>query len=465
MSISKSVQNAIRSCLPLCLGLLVSASLADTAPKSQVFIYLEVPDQIQAHTQLTLESLELLGDGLPIILPVQGVELAARELAGKQILLGIVPSNGTTLDQLNITLNKVSGTAGVAPVKMDPMGMEFSYEIDFFPGPGQNQCLFLAWNPKPLPEKVEDFKPRFSQRQGIWPPLGSALFVSCPSSNSLMVADYSTLKVEGSLQVGKNPRGMVFSPFTQKIYAVLKGGDGIAVIHAPSCRLEQTIPLNFGDEPTRVILAANQTDLLILNSGSRTLVAISTSSNQEIFRIPVGNRPRSLAQDPETGWVYVACEGEGEIQVIDPALPSHQGAVNLTTSPAEIIIDHRSRILLVSSSSQRRLFGWDLESGVSFSQINLCGSAVSLAFDHRSNQVYCGHPDCRSIGVFHPETGLEFPGIHLPAEPGLMTFDSQIRVLAVAFPGDGRVALINAMSGELMKELEAGPDVYEVLIP
>lgn len=445
--------------------IVVAPAVAGPAREGHILVYLEVPGQIEDATRWTLASLVLVGDGGELELPVRGQELAAADLAGNQKLLGVVPATVGTLREVRLGIAAVAGKAGIAPIQADLEDRVFDYAIDFATGLNHNRCLFLVWQPRALPAKIADYRPQLSVREGSWPPLGSALFVSSPAADAILVADIDSHRVEGALNIGDGPCGMAYSALTQMIYVALKEEAAIAVVQATSCRWDHTIALNLGDEPTRVILAANQTDLLVLNSGSRTLVGISSLTHQELFRLPVGNRPRSLAQDPQTGLVYVACEGEGEIQVIDPALPGQQGAVALTTSPAEILIDERSRALVVSSSSQRKLFGWDLATGVSFPPLNLCSNASSLVFDPRTGQVYCGIADCRSISVFQPDNGLEFSGIRLPAAPGLMTFDARFGVLAVAFPEQGSVALISVIKGALVQEFEAGPDVYDVLIP
>jgi DNA-binding beta-propeller fold protein YncE len=449
----------------LATEVLVAPVVARPGEGGHIMVYLEVPGQIEDATRLTLASLILAGEGGDLEVAVQGQELAAADLAGNQKLLGVVAAPAGSLREVQLGIAAVAGRAGIAPIQADLDGKVFTYNVDFTPGLNRNQCLFLVWQPQALPAKIADYRPQLSVRQGDWPPLGSALFVSCPTTDAILVIDTDSQRVEGALNIGDGPRGMAYSPLTQMVYVALKEDAAIAVVQAASCRWDHTIALNFGDEPTRVALAANQTDLLVLNSGSRTLVGVSILTHQELFRIPVGNRPRSMAQDPETGLVYVACEGEGEIQVIDPAGPGHQGAVALTTSPAEILIDDRSRALVVSSSSQRKLFGWILATGASFPPLNLCSNASSLGFDPRSGQVYCGIADCRSISVFQPDNGLEFSGIRLPAAPGLMTFDARFGVLAVALPEQGRVALISVIKGELIQEFEAGPDVYDVLIP
>ena len=77
--------------------------------------------------------------------------------------------------------------------------------------------------------------------------------------------------------------------------------------------------MRFGDEPSRLLLAATEQRLFVLNRGSDTITMLSVPGLQDMGRIPVSPGPRALVRDERTGYLYVACEAGGEVVGIEDA--------------------------------------------------------------------------------------------------------------------------------------------------
>jgi YVTN family beta-propeller protein len=330
---------------------------------------------------------------------------------------------------------------------------------------GQTTTVFLLWRPTAVDPEAEFHSPDFEIQVPVVPPLGSLAFVSSAGSGSVVIINRLTNRVVGALGVGDDPRGLAYSRSNQTLFVALAGHDAIAVVDAISLRLNNVVPLQFGDDPTRLLLSRDEAALYVLSPGSRTLTSLSTWSMQEQFRVAVGEAPRSIAQDPVSGNLYVACEDEGRVQIVDPGSATITGSLTLVSAPVEVVIDEQSRLLFLGGSAQRRIRSFNLASEKSGGDQNICGSVAGLAVNPRTRRLYASVPSCRNLVVIRPDVGIEFGSINLPGSPGLIAFDQAYRQLWVVMPEQGSLAVCNANRGQLESVIQVGSDPYQVLLP
>jgi DNA-binding beta-propeller fold protein YncE len=452
------------------LAILVTIALpgqsrASRAKNTRLLVYLEVPRAVEAATELSLGGLALHSLGKTLSLEPSRDVLVSTELAGRQILLVSASVPPGAYSSLHLRLEKVVGQVGVAPVTPlpPPDGVEINLDLEL--RPATCEVVFLEWRPAAIDDKVEFHAPDIRPRRVNVPPLGSLAFVTCRSAGAVMIIDRLSGRVVGARWVDDDPKGMAFARAEQALFVALSGQDGIGVLDGLSLRLINTVPLQFGDDPTRLLLSRDQSLLFVLSPGSRTLTVMSTWSLQQQFRIPVGEEPRSLVQDPVTGFVYVACEGEGTVQVIDSSKGTIINSLTLAPAPVEVAVDPQSRRLFVGGSVQRRVHYLDLGSDGTSGDQNLCGPISGLVFNPRTQKLYAGIPGCKSLAVVRPESGLEFASVNLPSAPGLMSFDREFRQLLVVLPLDGSLAVCNPNRGLLEHLVQVGDQPFQVLIP
>jgi DNA-binding beta-propeller fold protein YncE len=169
--------------------------------------------------------------------------------------------------------------------------------------------------------------------------------------------------------------------------------------------------------------------------------------------------------DPETGHVYVACAGEGQVQIIDAGGGGVVGALTPTAMPVSVTIDEFTRQVYVGSGSQRRIFGYDLREGADLGSMGICGLAVDLVQNPRSRQILAAVPMCREVAVVRLDIGLEFAALTMPAAPDRLTFDADHRQLLVLFVRDGTLAVCHPDRGSVQSLVRVGDDPYAVVAP
>jgi DNA-binding beta-propeller fold protein YncE len=428
-------------------------------------VYLEVPASVPSMS-LSLDGCHLGGTSRdPVPLSLSRTALVAEDIAGRQILLTSTSTPAGRYSFLHLGLEKISGKVGVAEVVPEPPPGGLSIPLDLELVPGSTTTVFLEWNPAAIDPEAPFHVPAIAIRTRVIPPLGSLAFATSAGSESVMVCDRQEGRVVSALQVDEDPRGLAYSRTGQKLFVALAGQDAIAVVDVLSLRVIKTVPLQFGADPSRLLLSRDEATLYVLCPGSRTLAALSVWSLQEQFRLAVGEGPRSLAQDPVSGLIFVACEDEGRIQVVDPGTGSVTRSLALLSAPAEMAIDDLSRLLFLGGSAQRLVRSFNLSTEVNVGDQNICGPVAGLAVNPRTRRVYASVPGCSHLAVVRPDLGIEYGSIPLDGSPGLMDFDQEYSQLWVVLPRQGAVAVCNVNSGVVVTQIEVDTHPFEVLVP
>ncbi len=448
--------------LPACSFLIFFPVVA--AGDSRLLVFLEVPGSVVS-VELALEGLELRSSEHSVPLSRETGDLVSENLAGKQILLSSAEVPSGFYSSLHFAISKITGQVGVAEVVPAPPPDGLSVPLDIELPAGQTTTIFLLWRPAAVDPEAEYHSPDFEIQVPVVPPLGSLAFVSSAGSGSVVIINRLTSRVVGALGVGDDPRGLAYSRNNQTLFVALAGQDAIAVVDAISLRLNNIVPLQFGDDPTRLLLSGDEATLYVLSPGSRTLTSLSVWSMQQQFRVALGEGPGSIAQDPVSGKLYVACEDEGRVQIVDPGSGIITSSLTLLSAPVEVVIDEQSRLLFLGGSAQRRIRSFNLASEESGGDLNICGSVAGLAVNPRTRRLYASVPSCRNLAVIRPDVGIEFGSINLPGSPGLMSFDQAYRQLWVVMPEQGALAVCNANRGQLESVIQVGSDPYQVLLP
>jgi hypothetical protein len=427
-------------------------------------VFLEVPGSAVA-TELTLEGLELEGEDGSVSLPLNIDQLVSEDLAGKQRLLSSTEVPVGLYTYLHLTLSKIVGQIGVAEVtpELPPGGVSVPVSLEI--RDDRTTTVFLRWRPTAIDPEEDFHTPDLDILSPVTPPLGSLAFASSRGCGSVMVINRLTSRVVGAVRVDDDPRGLAYSRNTQTLFVALAEQDAIAVMDAISLRLNNIVPLQFGDDPTRLLLSRDESTLYVVCPGSRTLTALSVWSQQQQFRLAVGETPRSVAQDPVSGTLFLACEDEGRLQIVDPIAGAITGSLAIVSAPVEVVIDEPTRLLFLGGSAQRNIRSFDLVTETRGGDQNICGPVAGLALNPRTRRLYASIPSCRNLAVVRPDIGIEFGSIAVPGSPGLMSFDKEYRQLWVVLPDQGLLAVCNVNRGQLESLIEVDADPFEVLVP
>ena len=451
--------------LLLALLALALAPAAHAVDPSRVLIYVELPATVEAATELGIGTITLVGPDGSVDLTSLVPDLVSLDLAGRQTLLVNAPLPAGDYSALRLGVDRILGRVGVAEVSPEPPPEGVLIPLELHAEPGETHVLFLDWQPRAVDPDAPNHIPVFSTLPSRLPPLGALAFVTSRDAGSVILVDRLAGRVVGAIRVDDDPRDLAYGRADQFLYVALAGQDAIGVVDVLSLKLIKTVPVQFGDDPSRLLLSVDGSQLFVLSATSRTLTALTTGTLQQEFRVPVGEGPRSMAQDPATREIYVACEGEGVIQVVDPREARIVRTLSLVSSPGELVIDPIDRRLFVGSTVVRRIQYLDLAEDGRAGEQTLCGRVSSMIYQPRTRRLFAGTPGCGSISVLQPELDLEFSSIDVPDGAGLMAFDAEYRQLLVVLPESGGVALCNPNRGIVNTVVSVGGRPFGVLVP
>jgi YVTN family beta-propeller protein len=150
-------------------------------------------------------------------------------------------------------------------------------------------------------------------RELVWNSSDEAFYVASQGSDSVGVIDADSRTVTGSITVGENPAGVAVDPSDGTVYVANVLGDSVSVIEPGTQRVAETIPV--GINPAALAVDPEARALYVANSDG-TVFVMDTESGDVVDTIEVGSTPTAVAVDPGSGTVYVANAGDGTVSVL-----------------------------------------------------------------------------------------------------------------------------------------------------
>lgn len=159
-------------------------------------------------------------------------------------------------------------------------------------------------------------------------PRGEFAYVANSGSNTVSVIDIHTQKVVRSILVGRAPQKVAIDPDGRHIYVTNFGDHTVSVIDAPrqldlnyvqallKLKVNNTIPV--GINPRGLAVAPDSKHALVVNVGEDTMSVIDTANATVISTSFVGFAPDQVAVGPDST-AYVTSRGDGTVTVIRPS--------------------------------------------------------------------------------------------------------------------------------------------------
>jgi len=152
-------------------------------------------------------------------------------------------------------------------------------------------------------------------------------FITAGKSDSVLVFDLKTLKVQSEVKVGKKPDAIVYDPATSHVYAMNGDADSATVINAADGKVVGTIELGGGPE---FAVADGKGRIYVNLEEKAETVSIDSKALTVVDHWPLapGKTATALAFDPLTRRLFAGCRG-GQLMVV---VDADSGKI-LTTAP------------------------------------------------------------------------------------------------------------------------------------
>jgi YVTN family beta-propeller protein len=159
-------------------------------------------------------------------------------------------------------------------------------------------------------------------------PRGEFAYVANSGSNTVSVVDIKNQKVVRTILVGRAPQKVAIDPDGKHIYVTNFGDNTVSVIDAPNqldlnyiqsllaLKVNNTIPV--GINPRGLAVARDSHHAFVVNVGEDTMSVIDTEHSTVINTSYVGFTPDQVAVAPDDT-AYVTSRGDGTVTVVRPS--------------------------------------------------------------------------------------------------------------------------------------------------
>jgi YVTN family beta-propeller protein len=245
-----------------------------------------------------------------------------------------------------------------------------------------------------------------------------------------------------------NPRAIVFSPATKKVYAVDSSQGEVQIYADPGSEMHR---VKVGAAPVSIAVNSASGRVYVANAGDGTVSVIDGKSDLVMATIPIGSHPYSIAADSATGKVYVTHTFGDQLTILDGATNT---AVEVKTGSSDLIaINSRTATiyLLGYGGAVMALDGTSHK----MTSLPVGRHAWALTLNDATGTVYVARiEDADLAAVNGHSSGISI----LPAGaiPCAIAVNSKADTLYVANYGDGTVTVINSTTGRATATIPVG---------
>jgi PQQ-dependent catabolism-associated beta-propeller protein len=256
------------------------------------------------------------------------------------------------------------------------------------------------------------------------------VFVTNEKGNSVSVINTQTNQVEGTVEVGTQPRGIGMSPDKTEIYVALGEENQIAVVDPKALKVlrkfspgpdpeafgvhpnghiyismedsaaaavfdpktgDKIAQVQVGLEPEGVAVSPDGSKVIVTSESTNMLHVLSVPDHKIVANILVGSRPRSATFTGDGKFAYASTEIGGEIVKVD--MDAHQVVKKVATSnkeakPKDVLLSRDEKTLYVAGGRANKVFVLDAEAMTVKGEIQVGPRVWGLALNRDGSRLY-----------------------------------------------------------------------------
>jgi len=245
-----------------------------------------------------------------------------------------------------------------------------------------------------------------------------------------------------------NPRAIVFSPATGKVYAV-DTSHGAVDIYSDLGKHVRRVPV--GSEPVSIAVNTQTGRAYIANAGDGTVSVLDGTSDTVLATLPIGSHPYSIAADSATGKVFVTHTFGDQVSILDGATNT---VTDFKTGSADLIAinSHTGTVYLLGYGGAVKVLD---EANRTFSERPVGRHAWGLMLDESSGTVYVTRIENADLAAL-TAASADPQILRAGAIPCAIAVNSKAQVLYVANYGENSVTVVDAKSGSIIATIPVG---------
>ena len=184
------------------------------------------------------------------------------------------------------------------------------------------------------------------------------------------------------------------------------------------------------------------------------LVVVDLETRQLSKRIPVGDQPQTLAQQPDGRYLWVGNHASGTLSVVDSVRHEVLSELTVGAGPIELAFDGRSRYAFVAAGG--RLQRVDAQSLQVVDRMKIDDGDWLLDYSNLADAVYLVERDAGKLLVLRPDNLKEVVEIDLGETVSLARITPDGRHLLVLHPTSNSLSVVDTANNRRIRRLPTG---------
>ena len=180
-----------------------------------------------------------------------------------------------------------------------------------------------------------------------WSPDGATLYVTNRKSRSVSVVDVATRTVVGTVAVGAQPLGIAVHPFLPRAYVTSYDQDRLAVVDTKALTVVDTVRV--GNGPAGVAVHPAGAEIYVANYIAGTVSVIDAATNSVVATVDTPALPVGIAMAPDETKAYVACLRARSVAIIGTVSHSLLGTIRVGRQPIGVAFAPTARAYVTNS--------------------------------------------------------------------------------------------------------------------
>ena len=220
------------------------------------------------------------------------------------------------------------------------------------------------------------------------PDLGR-VYATATNANQVAVIDPASLSVIATIPGGVYPDGLAYDPEVGKLYVSDETGGTDTVIDTTSNQVVATVPL--GGEVGNTQYDAVSHQILVAVQTRNQVLTIDPQADQVTGRYdtPGCDHPHGLQVSPDRRMLFIACEGNAKLVVMDLQAMTITESHDVGTVPDVLAFDGPRRVLFVAAENGPLTALYETDTGLRpLAQRDVGPNAHAVAVDPDTGHVY-----------------------------------------------------------------------------
>ncbi|MBX3123032.1 MAG: hypothetical protein KF854_08130 [Nitrospira sp.] len=234
--------------------------------------------------------------------------------------------------------------------------------------------------------------------------------------------EFGATKLESLVTLPGNGADWVLSPDQRYLYVTIPDEDAVAVIETRTRKLIQTIALDKGSRPGRILWQPDSRRLWVGLDGTGQVAVLDGEGHRRLKTVTVGRGLHTLAAIPDGRFIYVTNSQSDSVSVIDTQAMAPVVSVPVGKTPVAVTYSSAARRLYVGGVNGGDIVAIDPSTHRLVGRIPMAAGVVALATEPQGRFVFAVNQVESSLSVIDTATSTVTATAHVVKDPDQIVF-------------------------------------------